>query len=146
MRFFSRPGSGDKKHWWQDPDKIREGQRLGIGVSLATAVMSALALYRGLEARMEVLALVSAVALASGFLVPALLYPFAWILQQALKFSARLAMYLMLVLTFYLVFAPVGIVLRILGKDPLMRRIDPKAESYWLKRKPRDPSRAEKQF
>ena len=43
---------------------------------------------------------------------------------------------------FYLVFAPVGIVMRILGKDPLRRRFDRAAATYWVEHDPhRDQER-----
>jgi len=40
---------------------------------------------------------------------------------------------------FYAVFTPVGIVLRIMGKDPLRLTRDRAAESYWLRRDPPGP-------
>jgi len=39
-------------------------------------------------------------------------------------------------LVFLLVFTPVGLVIRMLGKDPLRLRFDRQARSYWVKRKP----------
>lgn len=35
---------------------------------------------------------------------------------------------------FLLTIVPTGLVFRLLGKDPLRLKIDPQAESYWLKR------------
>jgi len=122
------------------------GERFGIGVATAMAIMSAIALYRGEMARSETLAIVSASLLAAAFLAPFLLYPAAWLLEEAFKLSTKALLNVMLVLVFFLVFAPVGIALRILKKDPLDRKIMPDAESYWVKRKPHDPSRAEKQY
>ena len=40
-----------------------------------------------------------------------------------------------LALLFYLVFTPVGIILRIARKDFLDRELEPQARSYWIKRK-----------
>ncbi|HMI30851.1 MAG TPA: SxtJ family membrane protein [Candidatus Limnocylindrales bacterium] len=37
---------------------------------------------------------------------------------------------------FYLVFTPVGLVMRMLGKDPLHRRFDRAAATYWVKHDP----------
>lgn len=37
-------------------------------------------------------------------------------------------------LTFFLLFTPIGIVSRILGKDLLNQRIDKRAQTYWLRR------------
>jgi predicted membrane metal-binding protein len=39
-------------------------------------------------------------------------------------------------LMFYIAVVPVALVMRLVGKDPLQRRFDPQADSYW---EPRDP-------
>ncbi len=50
-------------------------------------------------------------------------------------------------LTFFLIFTPVGIALRILGKDLLNEKIDRNAGTYWIKREPiSDNSRYLKQY
>jgi len=51
-------------------------------------------------------------------------YPLAWVLSHVL-----------LAAIFFLVIVPVGIVLRLAGRDPLERKFDRSAASYW---KPRD--------
>ncbi len=95
---------------------------------------------------MEELSMVSAALLATALVYPDALYPVAWLLEEAFKLVTKTLLYVMLVVIFYLVFAPVGIVLRLLGKDPLLQKLDPEADTYWIERKPRDPSRVEKQF
>ena len=40
---------------------------------------------------------------------------------------------------FFLVITPMGIVMRLLGKDPLRLRIDPDASTYWIERTPPGP-------
>lgn len=40
---------------------------------------------------------------------------------------------------FYLIFTPAGIVMRLLGKDPLRIAYDPKVPSYWRQRQPPGP-------
>ena len=48
---------------------------------------------------------------------------------------------------FYLIIAPIGLVMRLLGKDPLNRRIQPAAASYWVDARPaRPPEDYFKQF
>ncbi len=43
---------------------------------------------------------------------------------------------------FYLVFTPAGLVMRLLGKDPLHRRFDGAAATYWVEHDPHsDPKR-----
>ncbi len=41
---------------------------------------------------------------------------------------------LLLVLVYYGVIAPIGLALRIIGRDPLQREFDREASSYWVKR------------
>lgn len=40
-----------------------------------------------------------------------------------------------------LIFIPIGLVMRALGKTPLARRLDPSAESYWIARDDGGPDR-----
>ena len=55
---------------------------------------------------------------------------------------------LILTVMFYLLFTPIGLVLRLLGKDLLNRKIEPNAETYWIDREEEafDRKRYEKQF
>ncbi|MFZ5523317.1 MAG: SxtJ family membrane protein [Pseudomonadota bacterium] len=40
---------------------------------------------------------------------------------------------------FYVVITPIGVVIRLTGKDPLRLKFDPDAESYWIPREPPGP-------
>ena len=42
--------------------------------------------------------------------------------------------YVILAATYYLVLTPIGLVMRLCGYDPMHRRFDRKAESYWVPR------------
>jgi len=42
-----------------------------------------------------------------------------------------LVSHLLLALVYYLVVTPVGVAIRMLGHDPLRRKFDPEAETYW---------------
>ena len=54
---------------------------------------------------------------------------------------------LLLGLVFYLVITPIGLMLRCLGKDPLERRLDRQAPTYWKDaEKPVDATRYFRQF
>jgi hypothetical protein len=134
------------REWWAVPDRKKQGERFGLGVGLALAVMAAVALYRGLEARTEVLALISAALLGLALVLPDLLYPPAWLVETAFKLTTKALLFVLLILTFYLVFTPLGILLRIIAPDPMKRKWEPDAATYWSERKPRDPTHAEKQF
>lgn len=42
---------------------------------------------------------------------------------------------------FYLCIMPIGIVIKLMGKDVLRLRLEPDAQSYWIERKPPGPDR-----
>lgn len=59
------------------------------------------------------------------------------------KFQTRL----LLRIIFYFVITPIGLTLRIIGKDPLDKKLEPEADTYWKKREPmQDAERYTKQF
>jgi hypothetical protein len=50
-------------------------------------------------------------------------------------------------LIFYLVVTPLGVIMRLTGRDPMERRFDPKAKTYWKPRPTQtDASRYFRQF
>ncbi len=44
--------------------------------------------------------------------------------------------FIVLAAFYYLLLAPLGLIFRLIGRDPLYRRFDPAAKSYWLTRRP----------
>ncbi len=134
------------KAWWQEEETREQGERLGFGVALALSILAAISMYKGREARMEHLAIASATLLSAAIVMPRLLSPFAWAAEKAFQLVVKITLYIMLVIVFAVLFAPVGITIRILKKDPLETKLDPQADSYWSEKPKSDPSRAEKQF
>ena len=43
------------------------------------------------------------------------------------------------IMIFFVFVTPLGLVMRLAGKDFLHRQIDPKAKSYWIRREPPGP-------
>lgn len=77
-------------------------------------------------------------AAAAAFLLPALIFPRALVILYFpwMTFSFVLGWFMtrvILSLTFFLVFTPMGLGLRMFGKDLLDLKQDPKAETYWKK-------------
>ncbi len=134
------------KSWWKNPEAREQGQRLGFGLGAAMAFLGVIAAFRGDMERMENLALFSACLWGLALALPKILYPPAWIIEKVVKTAAWLALQVSLVAVFLIVFAPVGVMIRVLGKDPLGVRIDREAETYWLDKKEKDPASAERQF
>jgi hypothetical protein len=55
--------------------------------------------------------------------------------------------HLVLAATYYLLFTPIGLIMRLFGRDPMQRTFDPTASTYWIARKERtDPDRYFRQF
>lgn len=85
-----------------------------------------------------------ALVLALGLLVvslllPSLLAPFnrAW-----LKFGLllhKIVSPVVLGIMFFLVVTPIGLLMRMFGKDPLRLKFEPSADSYWIDRSPPGP-------
>jgi hypothetical protein len=92
--------------------------------------------------------IIAACLFLPGIALPMLLKPVYWLW---LKFAGALAWFntrLLMFLVFYLVFAPIGIILRIMRIDLIKQKWSKKAESYWVRRSdtPLDESRYEKQY
>jgi hypothetical protein len=86
-----------------------------------------------------------ALALAGAFLVvawvrPALLGPLNRVWTRLGLLLHAVVSPLVMGVVFYGVVAPMGLCMRLLGKDPLRRRLDPAAASYWIERRPPGPA------
>ena len=101
------------------PDRDRQ---FGISVGAVLIIIAALLAWRGRVARAEVVAVVGGVLLTLGYVAPRLLkYPSAawWAFAKALGYvNARV----ILTLIFALVLVPLGVIWRVIGRDPLGRR------------------------
>ncbi len=65
-----------------------------------------------------------------------LAFPIGWVISHTA-----------MALIYYLVFTPIGRVMRMLGRDPMERRFDRGAETYWTPHQPaEDPARYFRQF
>ena len=53
---------------------------------------------------------------------------------------------LLLGVFFYLIITPIGVVMKLFGKDLLDQKLDRSAKTYWRKRGPFDPKQMEHQF
>jgi hypothetical protein len=62
--------------------------------------------------------------------------------NPGLGFGAVLAVPIVMRLLFFGVVTPIGVAMRLAGRDPLRRRCDPTASSYWIVRRPPGPSAA----
>ncbi len=122
-------------------DAPTAGSERGFGVVFAV-VFVVIGLWPLVDGgAVRVWALVAAgVFLAAGFLVPAALRPLnrVWFLFGMVLH--KIVNPLVMGLLFYLTITPMALVMRLLGKDPLNRRFDSQAKSYWIERRPAGPA------
>ena len=57
-------------------------------------------------------------------------YPIGWTVSH-----------IVMALLFYLVFTPVGLIMRACGRDPMQRKFDRQATTYWQRRPPEQDKR-----
>jgi len=122
-------------------DDIQVGSEKSFGIVFAVvfAIIATLPLLHDEPVRWWSLA-VAAVFLIAAFVAQPLLKPL-----NLLWFKFGLLLYkvvnpIVMGLLFYLTVAPMGIVMRLCGKDPLNRKFDPDAASYWIERDPPGPA------
>jgi hypothetical protein len=125
----------------------KELKKFGITFAIIFAIIGSYLLYKNSD-NYKWFAIVSGLFLLSGLTIPKILKPIykGWMLFAfALGwFNARLLLGIM----FYLVFTPVGFIMKLLRKELLDLKIDKNATTYWKKREhiPFDKSRYEHLF
>ena len=82
----------------------------------------------------------AATFLAAALLAPRILAPLnrLWLKFALLLYAVMNP--LTMALLFFLVVTPIGVVMRLAGKDFLRKRLEPDASSYWLPRDPPGPA------
>ena len=96
---------------------------------------------------LSVLAIAAGLLIVVYYLVPPLQRP----LYRGWMFSVMpigwIISHLLLIAIYYLLFTPIGIIMKVVGYDPMRRKLEPGQRTYWVKRqKPEDPQRYFKQY
>jgi hypothetical protein len=109
-----------------------EGRKFGFTVGLAFAVLAGITWWRDHPVLMQVFAWLAAALILAGALIPGRLGPVnrAW-MQLALLIS-RVTTPVFLGIVYFLVISPIGLLMRLVGKNPLRHR--PENGSLWLSR------------
>jgi len=129
VEFHSRPGLTQLRRF------------ASIGLPLALLFVGAIAWRQGSSDAAYAFATLAVLSFILGRLRPewfrplyvagsALSYPVAWLIG-----------YLLLAAVYFLLIAPIGLILRLLRRDPLARGFDREAQSYWIARSPGDDRR-----
>jgi multisubunit Na+/H+ antiporter MnhG subunit len=125
----------------------RDLRKFGVTVGLAFLVLGAVSRWRDHELAPRVLWTLGMLLLVPGVLAPSLLGPVQRVWMRAAEAMGSFNTRIILGLLFYVVFTPVGAVMRFF-RDPMTRSLRDASTSHWVRRKvePVDRTRYEQQF
>lgn len=86
------------------------------------------------------LLIVGAAIATVGLVRPNVLAPFNRVWTRLGILLSRITNPIVMGLMYFVVLTPAGLLMRLFGKDPLHRRIDPSAATYWIVRDPPGPA------
>jgi hypothetical protein len=118
----------------------KEVRSFGLLFAVLCALAGAYMAWRGKPAAWVVFTL-SGLFLLTGLFLPRVLGP---VYRAWMRFAALLAWFntrLLLSLFFYLMLTPLGLLMRVFGKDLLHQRVDRTVGTYWIKRDVRGKSK-----
>jgi hypothetical protein len=136
---------------FEDIKKIKSGKKelrqFGITISVVLGILGCWFLWREKQWYFY-LFIVSLTFLSFGFLLPSFLKPLHKLWMAIGLVIGWFVTGVIMIVLFYLVVTPIGLFMRVRGKDLLNRRFDSKAESYWIPREAviRNKQDYEKQF
>jgi predicted membrane metal-binding protein len=113
--------------------KSSSDRSFGLVFAAVFAIVAAWPLMDGRGPRLWALAAAAGFA-ALSFAAPRALAPLNRLWTRFGLLLARITNPLVMGLIFFAVVTPMGLAMRALGKDPLRRRFEPGAASYWMSR------------
>lgn len=121
-------------------DEINVGSERAFGVVFAIVfvVIAAWPLLSGETPRWWALAVATAF-LAAGYLFPVVLKPLNIVWFKIGMLMYKVVNPLTMAMLYVTTIVPIGLILQMLGKDPLRLKIDKSASSYWIDREPPGP-------
>jgi hypothetical protein len=117
------------------PSKLR---RFGVTVAVPLVVLSALGAWRGHTTFPAVLAGLGAALAGLALIAPHWLRPVHTYWMRGAEALGWFNTRVLLGLVYFLMMTPIGVLMRLLGRDPLNRRLRDRS-SYWIAR-PRQPN------
>ena len=131
-----------------EAEERKHARRFGAGACVGLAAVSAIAYFRGQPYSPYIFGGLSAFFLIVRFIITPLMLPVykGWMtIAEGISWAVN---HLILTIAYFLVFTPAGLLMRLLGKDPMQRRFGTKDASYWHIRaeEPFDKKRYEQRF
>jgi len=121
-----------------------EGRRFGLTVGAALVVLAAIGLWRGHMVAPAVLGALGASLAIAGFAIPGRLGPVHAGWMRMAHAISRVTTPLFLGILYLVVLTPAGLLMRLLGRDPLRHAAS--KTGYWIVRAPGDRGNLDRQF
>ena len=118
----------------------KELRQFGITIAVVLGFLSSWFLWQGRDGG-YLLLIISIVFLALGLFLPNLLKPLQKLWMTLAVLLGWLMTRVILIVLFYLVVTPIGLLARLCGKDFLNKKFDRKADSYWIPREVTNPDK-----
>jgi len=103
-------------------------------MAVAAGLIAGYAWYKGAEQGVLIAAGVAAFFVVVGLVVPMLLKPLYLAWMALARVLAFVNTHILLALVFYSLFTFIGGIMRLLGRDPLDRKLSAEEPSYWQRR------------
>ena len=116
-----------------------ELRRFGLALGAGLSVLGSILFWRGKSAAPWILG-VAATLLLLAILSPRVLGPLEKVFARVARVVTAALTYLVLTLTYLLVITPIGLVMRLLGRDPLGMKPAPDQPSFWVEVEPDGPT------
>ena len=116
-----------------------ELRRFGLALGAGLSVLGSILLWRQKSAAPWILG-VAATLLLLAILSPRVLGPLERVFARVARVVTAALTYLVLTLTYLLVITPIGLVMRLLGRDPLGMKPAPDQPSFWVEVEPDGPT------
>ena len=125
----------------------QEYRKFGLTIGIVFCVIATVLFWKT-KASAPYVAGIGIAFILFGLIIPTTLKYVYWVWMSFAVIMGFIMSRVILTIIFFLLFAPVGLMTRLLGKDLLKEKWDKDTQSYWIKRerKPYDPRSAENQF
>ena len=118
----------------------RELRQFGITIAVVLGILGSWFIWQG-KGGSSILLTIAILFLSLGLFLPSLLKPLQKLWMTLAVLLGWLMTRVILIVLFYLVVTPIGLLARICGKDFLNRKFNKEAESYWIPRKAPTPDK-----